>query len=388
MATSNRRFNRSTINNALADTGSVTRNITPSPNILNVLEQSGYKVEEAIQDIIDNSIDADSTKITLQIGHNNTDPFLIISDNGLGMTPDILFGALCLGADEPELGDKNKNGGTLGKFGIGMKSSMANLQGKNIIYTKVKDGDLIKVCYDKEVIQKHWDDHKEWGITIDMASPEDIEFFKKYTNDSEQGTVIKIHKIKRFNHGSCSDKASTLKRVTGQTFRRFIHNGHLNFEVNGTKIEAFDPCGDDIPFEYNGKLHKSKSMTELEFNNLEYIDSNGKKKLDGYLRYRSFLLPQKDVIDEDAMVRKFGWNMDKQGISVMRNNREIQHKGWFEMAKIDSRLNRFKVVIDFTSEMDREWGADFKKTSVVPDEYILKQIRPKIKKIITFFCPP
>ena len=48
---------------------------------------------------------------------------------------------------ETELGDKNKNGGSLGKFGTGLKSSLANLQGKNIIYTKVKDGNLIKVNY-------------------------------------------------------------------------------------------------------------------------------------------------------------------------------------------------------------------------------------------------
>ena len=203
MATFKRRFHRNDIHDTLTKTGSVTRSITPSPNFLNVLEQSGYTIQQALKDILDNSIDADSTKISLQIGietlNDEKYPFVVITDNGCGMTPDILFGALCLGADEAELGDKNKNGGTLGKFGTGMKSSLANLQGKNTIYTKVKDGDLIKVHYDKEVIQKHWDDKTEWGITIDTGTPEDIEFFNKHTNDSEQGTVIKIYKIKGEN---------------------------------------------------------------------------------------------------------------------------------------------------------------------------------------------
>ena len=283
----NQRFIRNKIQTDLDENEEVTREITPSPNFLNVLEHSGYTDSQAILDIIDNSIDADSTKITLhlfppapliftlQIGHKKKEPFVIISDNGCGMTPDILFGALVLGADETELGDKNKNGGSLGKFGTGLKSSLANLQGKNIIYTKVKDGNLIKVNYDKEAIQEYWDKNTKWGITIKTGTPEDIEFFNKHTNDSEQGTVIKISNIKKFNYGSCSDKASSLKKTLGQTYRRFIHNGQFSFEVNGTKIKAFDPCGYDIPFEYDGKLHKSEKLESIEYNNLEYIDSNG-----------------------------------------------------------------------------------------------------------------
>ena len=113
----NQRFIRNKIQTDLDENEEVTREITPSPNFLNVLEHSGYTDSQAILDIIDNSIDADSTKITLQIGHKKKEPFVIISDNGCGMTPDILFGALVLGADETELGDKNKNGGSLGKFG-------------------------------------------------------------------------------------------------------------------------------------------------------------------------------------------------------------------------------------------------------------------------------
>ena len=74
----NQRFIRNKIQTDLDENEEVTREITPSPNFLNVLEHSGYTDSQAILDIIDNSIDADSTKITLQIGHKKKEPFVII----------------------------------------------------------------------------------------------------------------------------------------------------------------------------------------------------------------------------------------------------------------------------------------------------------------------
>mgnify|MGYP001484707442 CR=1 FL=1 len=151
------RYDNDAIKDELSKSGKSVREITPSPNFLTILESSGYKVHEALCDIIDNSIDAEATNILLTLGAENKKPYVIISDNGYGMTPDILFGALVLGASAAELGGRKKNGGSHGKYGTGMKSSMAELQGKNIIYTKVKGGELIKVHYDKiEHIDYKW----------------------------------------------------------------------------------------------------------------------------------------------------------------------------------------------------------------------------------------
>jgi len=369
------RYDNDAIKDELSKSGKSVREITPSPNFLTILESSGYKVHEALCDIIDNSIDAEATNILLTLGAENKKPYVIISDNGYGMTPDILFGALVLGASAAELGGRKKNGGSHGKYGTGMKSSMAELQGKNIIYTKVKGGELIKVHYDKNTIQEYWDKNGAWGITIENGTPEDVKFFSEETNNSQYGTVIKIYDIERYNVTANTGKISSIKPKLGQVYRRYINNGGITFKVNDVEVESFDPCGYDIPFRYNGKIYKSESMNEIELTNLEYIDSDGKKKRDGYLRYRSFLLPQRSDIDEIEIVKKFGWNMHNQGITVMRTNREVQGKGWLGMAITDPYLNRFKVEVDFTGEMDIPWNVDFKKTSVDPKSYIISKFQ-------------
>ena len=385
------RFNQTDIQNELRKTGVAHRNITPSPNFLNILESAGYTIDQALKDIIDNSIDAESSNILLTIGSENKKPYVIISDDGCGMQENTLFGALVLGAAEPELGDKNKNGGSLGKYGTGLKAAIASFRGKTTILTKERGGQLLKVNYNKEIIQKQWEDTNEWGIQIYLGTPEDQNFFNKETNNSEHGTVIKIYDIDRYKVSNNKNLKSRMKQDLGKTFRRFIHNGNVKFKVNNKEIFAFDPCGHNIPFKYDGKSYTSEIMNELEFDNLEYIDSNGNKKRNGHLKYTSYLLPQLDVIDEgvhdsdgnfigkNSINKKLEFTIRQQGISVMRTNREIQSTGWLGLAVPVPQLTRFRVEVDFDGEMDSEWNVDFKKTSVDPSSYILDQIRTQFE---------
>jgi len=383
------RFNQIDIQNELRKNGVAHRNITPSPHFLKILESAGYTVNQALKDIIDNSIDAEASNISLTFGSENKKPHIIISDNGHGMPENTLFGALVLGAAEPELGDKNKDGGTLGKYGTGLKAALASFKGKTTILTKEQGGDLLKVNYNNDIIQKYWDKNNEWGISIYIGTPEDQKFFDKETNNSKHGTVIKICDITRYKYKNNTDIITRIKPDLGKTYRRFIHSGNVVFKVNKIKVGTFDPCGYDIPFEYDGKTFKSELMHEMDFEKLEYVDSDGNKKRDGFLKYRSFLLPQKNVINEgipdnwtsDLHVgkldinKKLGFSIRQQGISVMRSNREIQSTGWLGLTGLDNHLNRFRIEIEFNGEMDSEWNVDFKKTNVQPTKYILDQIR-------------
>ena len=192
MANTNQRFNRDEINDELQKLGVVTREISPSPQFLTTLESSGYKVPEALSDITDNCIDAGATKIITYFGKENKKPYIVIGDNGIGMDPDILFGALVLGASTAELGNKVKNGGSLGKYGTGLKSSLAELRGVALILTKTKDGQLIKTIYHKDTIQEYYDSidpktgklRHAWGISIEFATDkEDVELFEKYKSN-------------------------------------------------------------------------------------------------------------------------------------------------------------------------------------------------------------
>lgn len=389
MANTNQRFNRDEINDELQKLGVVTREISPSPQFLTTLESSGYKVPEALSDITDNCIDAGATKIITYFGKENKKPYIVIGDNGIGMDPDILFGALVLGASTAELGNKVKNGGSLGKYGTGLKSSLAELRGVALILTKTKDGQLIKTIYHKDTIQEYYDSidpktgklRHAWGISIEFATDkEDVELFEKYTNGSKQGTVIKIYNIERFKD-DVSIK-NTMKKTYSRHFHRFITNG-VEFVVNDVILTPVDLSGYEIPFTLNGETYRSKLIgVDQIWDNITYTDKHGVKHKDGRLLYRALSLPQMNELDEDAWNKEFGWNIPQQGILVYRGHRLIQSTGWFGLWQQVDRLKRFRVVLEFNGDLDELMNVDYKKTSVDPGPEILKIIQDCLRRDI------
>ena len=67
--------------------------LPPQPCILlESLRNMGYTLKSAIADIVDNSITANATNISIQYrGSYQGEPWLAICDNGDGMSKDTLF---------------------------------------------------------------------------------------------------------------------------------------------------------------------------------------------------------------------------------------------------------------------------------------------------------
>ena len=57
----------------------------PSPNLIETLGYSGYSIESAIADIVDNSIAAKATKLKFYLTSILATQKIKIIDNGLGM---------------------------------------------------------------------------------------------------------------------------------------------------------------------------------------------------------------------------------------------------------------------------------------------------------------
>ena len=63
------------------------KEIPPNANSLIMSMRSlGYSLNNAVADIIDNSISAKATKIDIICSWDNQDPYFEIKDNGIGMT--------------------------------------------------------------------------------------------------------------------------------------------------------------------------------------------------------------------------------------------------------------------------------------------------------------
>lgn len=96
-------------------------NLSPRPSaLLESLRSIGYTLETALADIIDNSITANSSSISVRFAWNNGDPWIAIIDDGDGMSNDELINAMRFGSRNP-VEKRAKN--DLGRFGLGMKTA-------------------------------------------------------------------------------------------------------------------------------------------------------------------------------------------------------------------------------------------------------------------------
>jgi hypothetical protein len=386
------RFDAMSIEQELQQTGECTRNIQPSPNILNIFKNSGYSTEEASSDIIDNSVDAEAKNIWFDIEkdpHNKNCYRIRFADDGTGMNSTTLFGGLVIAASEPELQNKTKNKDEdLGKYGTGWNSSLSDLEPEEVIVnTKLKLEKLIGTIYSSDELTKN-----NWDLKTYIEKDKDIiDDFKKDIGDN--GTLQRLNKISAFpESNNLEEVISIVRTALSRRFHRFIRAG-IKFHVNGKKIIGEDLNGYDIPFRdpsdfsKNAETHTSEKVFDESYDAKEinsYIDNQEHKVPDtASIRVRAFRKPGLDILKKGSWTKYYGWNMKEAGVVVYRNNRMIQSKSWLGFQDgPDSYLSRFGLEVNFTSCLDTYMGCDYRKTKSIPQEYLVKMLGEKIKLLM------
>lgn len=97
--------------------------LPPNPGrLIEGLRDTGYDFNTALADIVDNSVDAQASKVLIRI---QMDAFgettITIADNGIGMNEPDLENAMTYGAKSKQVKSR------LGKFGLGLKNSFDSL---------------------------------------------------------------------------------------------------------------------------------------------------------------------------------------------------------------------------------------------------------------------
>ena len=83
--------------------------------MISSLQKHGYSFNDAVADIIDNSISAGANNINIFCGWKNQISTVEIADDGHGMTRDELVEAMTIGAKSP-LDTREES--DLGRFGV------------------------------------------------------------------------------------------------------------------------------------------------------------------------------------------------------------------------------------------------------------------------------
>lgn len=318
-----------------------------APNLVESMRSIGYSFRTAIADLIDNSVGASAKRIDL-IMLPDDNPYLIILDNGYGMTNEELELALKFGSKNPL--DK-RTGEDLGRFGLGMKSASLSQCRKLTVVSK-KNGETSGYSWDINYINEK----KNWVI---------IEY-----DDKEIAKLPNIDKLKELEHGtylllqdfdrvsaSTQNLASTLNSYMSETidhlaliFHRFIDDG-LEIYVNNNLIEGRDP--------FLRKNLSTQPLKEIEV------------KADDYsIRVRPFILPHINKLSNED-IKKVGGREDlknNQGFYIYRNKRLIIYGTWFRLYRKEELTKLARVMVDIPKELDYMWSIDIKKSSAsLPD---------------------
>ena len=377
--TANPRFIQTEIEHDLKITGEYIFDSRPDPTLLNMLRSLGYSFYQAVCDIIDNCFDAGADKVTIKLGNKNGKDYIIIGDDGNGMNKEILCSSVVLAGTNqlPE-----RNGVHLGKFHMGLKTSILSMKNSFAVITSREDmnDELMKTIYhpDSQI------ENSDWSMGLYTTSQEELDEFNDFLDTPESGTIVHIQGKKMISTSQSGIKSqrTTLIKTIGRVYRRYLLAGKV-IEVNGLEVEPIDPMFYNIPAVYNGKDRKSEIIGQCEYKNIRYVDADGKERRNGTLKYTAYNVY--NPVDK-TWAKDNGLNMENQGIYVMRNNREIMAGTFFDNPyKLISKnpgFNYYRAELEYSVNLDGEFKLNLQKTQIQISQMIFDKIVNQVKSDI------
>lgn len=198
---------------------SISIDITPDKTLIKKLGLIGYRTEQAIAELIDNSVDAriDGIKEKILVVLDFENNRIEISDDGIGMNKQDITDALIIAR-----GTKTED--KLGQFGIGMKSACSSLGKKfKIITSKINSTKEYSAEYDED----EWLANSSLSWRNFKISEHDLDSTKRW-----HGTKIIIEKLKVSLY---PNQVSNFKESFGIRYAPYISTNQIELQIN-TKI--------------------------------------------------------------------------------------------------------------------------------------------------------
>lgn len=209
--------------------------ISPHRSLLNKISQTGYSIQEALSELIDNAIDARLPDGKCSVRVDITQDMITISDNGTGMTEE-------QAANSIRLGFSNKQG-QLGEFGLGLKTSTSFLGRAFTLITSPQESDEEYIIeYDED----HWLEHGDWYKFPFIIN--------RGVESATSGTTVII---KRLKVDFSKKMLESIQEEFGLRFGPFIQHGELELIFNNEPCpphtpKILDNVKTEFKFEFNG----------------------------------------------------------------------------------------------------------------------------------------
>lgn len=349
--------------------------IPSAKRLIRSLRDMGYEFAAAVADLIDNSIEAGANTVRLNVEWNGKDSYVMIADNGRGMSASQLKEALRFGAE------RDYDTEDLGKFGLGLKTASLSQCLRLTVASRQNESraDINAFCWDLG----HIEATNRWEI-LPMRSA-DLQADARQHLKETTGTVVIWERLDRildysrpdgeFARKHLNTMCRDLEEHVAMVFHRFLEGAvrgkRLAIYLNGNKVVPWDPFA-----------RNEKSTQKLEPVVLRVEQERGKSDV----VLEPYVLPaQARFSTPDAFNRASGpnkWNR-QQGFYIYRADRMIQSGGWSNLRTLDEHNKLARIALYFSPKLDEEFKINVPKMRVVLPasvrEEILRAVGPVVK---------
>jgi hypothetical protein len=337
------------------------------------LRDTGYDLNTAAADIIDNSIAANATDVNIEVLlYEDGRKFVYFGDNGEGMDKNQLWDAMRYGAP------KRPSAKSLGKFGLGLKTASSACCRKFTVISKTKDAEShSKLAWDLEHVEKL----NEWQMLKEDITADEQEKFDELCGD--QGTLVIWSRCDRLlnktytipggihEQKALSNRTENLRKHVAKIFHKFLDPTFEEFQnvtirINGAEIAPWNPF---YPEKSEQVLAEPETTLEIECE-------------DGTIRkatLRAWILPHsKDLTDEEndkALI-----SSRRQGFYIYREGRMIYDCGWLGIFRSDDpHLSLFRAEFCFDHDLDHAFQVPVDKSKVTFDPALEEELKNRLK---------
>jgi DNA mismatch repair enzyme (predicted ATPase) len=338
------------------------------------LRDVGYDLPQAVADLVDNSVAAGATTVSIDLRFEGPRSWIRIADNGHGMDAATLTESFRYGSD------RNYEADDLGKFGFGLKSASTS-QCRRIVVASRRALQRARVEV-RALDLDHIERTNRWEILV--VGPADRPAHLVEPLKDTTGTVVlweNLDRILEYKDPSGGwakrrliEHADAVAMHLSMVFHRFLAGDasgrKLRIFVNEAEIEPWDPFCRNEP-----------ATIALPVRDLPIISDGGK----GIVHVSPFVLPDKSEFSDTSAWKRAGgplrWNR-QQGLYIYRANRLIQWGGWNRLRTIDEHTKLARIAVDFSPVLDAAFGINISKAVVNLPAVLREQLSPVVDHVV------
>ena len=332
-----------------------------SEAVAEFLSRTGYELEVALADIIDNSIDAGATRVQVCLVLRDRKPaMLAIADNGHGMSRSELQRAASLSKDP-----RKQDGRHLGRYGAGLKAASFSLGKMLYLATKTARSEAIGAVLDRDAYRKDYQYRDmdpadaaailsaSWGgMSLDTSGTVVLvgDLASMVPTSDESSTFLS----KRFNRdldtrlGLVYHRFIDSKRVAIGKSRRHFGKGKFQNEYDMYDIESVNPLAYPKSGHrgYPKKLVVNTGLSRVTLR-LHVWPKQGRTKDDRHPNYA-------------ILGRSTEW----QGLYFYRWDRLLQAGDWNGLRSLEPHYSYARIEVDLPNGSDDEFRPTVQKNKI------------------------